>query len=102
MNREISENWFHRHFVPEVRAFPKERGLLQKALLLIDSASSDPRNSILTSNNGLSIRFLPPSITAVMQSMDQGEMASMKRCYEADLLRTLADEDISITALWKK
>jgi hypothetical protein len=33
--------------------------------------------------------------------MDQGVFASMKRGYQADL-RALADEDISIIALWKR
>jgi hypothetical protein len=34
--------------------------------------------------------------------MDQGMIASMKRCYQANLLRTIADENDSITASWKK
>jgi hypothetical protein len=33
--------------------------------------------------------------------MDQGVTASMKRHYQADLLKTLAKED-SIIALWKR
>jgi hypothetical protein len=34
--------------------------------------------------------------------MDQGVIASMKRHYWTNLLRTLADEDHSIIALWEK
>lgn len=29
------ENWFHKHFDPEVQAILKERGLPQKAVLLL-------------------------------------------------------------------
>jgi hypothetical protein len=43
MDREIFENWFHKHFVPEVWAFLKERGLPQNAVLLLDNAPSRPR-----------------------------------------------------------
>jgi hypothetical protein len=32
--------------------------------------------------------------------MDQGVIASMKQCYWANLLRTLANEDDSIIILW--
>jgi hypothetical protein len=60
MDREIFENWFHKHFVPEVQAFLKERELLQKAVLLLDNAPSHPREGILTSNDDLIIvKFLP-------------------------------------------
>jgi hypothetical protein len=38
MDRKISQNWFHVQFVPEVQAFLKERGLPQKAVLLLDNA----------------------------------------------------------------
>jgi hypothetical protein len=34
--------------------------------------------------------------------MDQGVIASMKQRYEADLLRTVTDENSNIIALWKK
>jgi hypothetical protein len=45
MDREIFENWFHKYFVPEGWAFLKERGLPQKAVFLLDSASSPSRES---------------------------------------------------------
>jgi hypothetical protein len=82
MDREIFENWFHKHFVPEVWAFLKERGLPQKAVLLLYNAPSHPRESILTSDNGLKVVVfappLPPNVTAIIQPMDQGVVASMK------------------------
>jgi hypothetical protein len=34
--------------------------------------------------------------------MDQGVIATMKQHYQADLLRTLANEDDNMTASWKK
>jgi hypothetical protein len=77
-DREIFENWFHKHFVPEVQAFMKERGLPQKGVLLLDNAPLHPRESIPTSNDGLIVKFLPPNATAVIQPMDQGVIISVK------------------------
>jgi hypothetical protein len=57
------ENCFNKHFVPEVWAFLKERGLPQKAVSLLDNAPSHQRHSVLTSNDGLIVvKFLPPSV----------------------------------------
>jgi hypothetical protein len=38
IDSKISENCFHKHFVPEVQTFLKERGLPQKAVLFLDNA----------------------------------------------------------------
>jgi hypothetical protein len=55
MDREISENWFCKRFVPEVQAFLTYRGLPQNAVLLIDKAPSHPTKSVLTSDNSLTV-----------------------------------------------
>jgi hypothetical protein len=73
MDMEISENWFHKHFVPQVWAFLKERRFLQKVVLLPDNSPSHPRKSMLTSDNGLIIvKLLSSSVTALIQPLDQG------------------------------
>jgi hypothetical protein len=103
MERGTFENWFHKQFVPEVWAFLKQRGLRKKAVLLLDNAPSHPRKSVLTSDDSLIVvKFLPTNVIAIIQPMDQGANASMKQCYRADLLRTLADEDENVIELWKK
>jgi hypothetical protein len=82
MDREVFENWFHKHFLPEVRAFLKERRLPQKAVLLIDNAPSHPKESVLTSDDGIIlVKFLPPAppnATAIIQPMDQEATVFMK------------------------
>jgi hypothetical protein len=72
MDREIFESLFHKHFVLEVWAFLKDSGLPEKAVLLLDNAPSHPRQSVVTSDDGLIIKFLPP--------MDEGVIAPMKCC----------------------
>jgi hypothetical protein len=65
MDRKILKNWFHKHFVPEVQAFLKERGFPQKAVLLLDNAPSRLTESVLTSNDGLIV------VKFLIQPMDQ-------------------------------
>jgi hypothetical protein len=58
------ENWYQKHFVPEVWAFLIQNGLPQKALLLLKNASSHLRENIPISANGLIIaKFLPLNVT---------------------------------------
>lgn len=66
MDKEIFENWFNKHFVLEVWASLKERGLPQKEALLLDKSPSHTRERILTSDSGLIGKFLPSIDTTVI------------------------------------
>jgi hypothetical protein len=57
INGEIFDNWLHKHFVPEVQAFLKDRGLPQKVMLLLQSVPSLIKESVVTSNNGLIVEL---------------------------------------------
>ena len=62
----IFSEWFHKHFVPAVTKYVKERGLTIKALLLLDNAPSHPDLSSLVSQDGnIKALFLPPNTTAL-------------------------------------
>jgi hypothetical protein len=81
----------------------KGRELPQKAVLLLDSAPSNPTESILTSDDGLIVvKFLLPSVTAIIQPMDQRVIASVKQRYWSNLLRTPVNENDNIITLWKR
>jgi hypothetical protein len=79
--------------------FP-ERGLPQKAVVLLDNAPSHPRESVLTSDDG-HYKVFAHNVTAIIQPMVQGVIASME-CYQAGLLRSLANENDTIIPSWKK
>jgi hypothetical protein len=54
----------------KVWVFLKEKGLPQKAVLLLDNAPSHPSENILTSDNSLIVvKLLPPNVTAIIQLM---------------------------------
>jgi hypothetical protein len=79
MHREIHENWFQKHFIPEVWAFlwETEKELPQQAVLLPDNNPTDPKVSILASNNGLTTaKLLLPNVIAITKPRDQGMMLS--------------------------
>jgi hypothetical protein len=55
IDEEIFQNWFHKHFVPEVKAEA------QKAILLLYNAPSHERERVQTSDNGLIVvKFMLP------------------------------------------
>jgi hypothetical protein len=65
-DRKTSENLFNKHCVREAHAFLTEKGLAQKAVMLLDNAPSHPRESVLTSDDGLiTVKFLSPMSQAI-------------------------------------
>lgn len=80
MDQQIFKEWFEKNFIPQVREHLKSQNIPQKAVLLIDNAPSHPGESVFKSENGnFFIKFLPPNVTALIQPMDQGVIASMKK-----------------------
>ena len=90
MDTEIFSWWFHKQFVPFVRAKLSDMGLEEKAILFLDNCSAHPEAKDLISNDGkITARFFRPNVTALIQPMDQGVLESMKRVYRKNLLRDL-------------
>lgn len=88
MSGDLFISWFHEEFVPKVKAFLKENGLSQKALLLLDNAPSHPPLKTLKSK-GIEVRFLAPRTTSLIQPMDQGIIITWKRFYRKSLLQEI-------------
>lgn len=105
MDAQLFETWFFQQFVPLVKKFLKESDLPQKAILLVDNAPSHPSIHSLESQ-GITVKFLPPNTTSVIQPMDQGIIVSFKRHYRKNLLQEIllnSDEnDVNLTNCLKK
>jgi hypothetical protein len=82
--------------------FPERERITIKRVLLLDNTPYHPRECTDFWWWPHCCKVFAFNITALIQLMDQGVITSMKWCYQADLLGTFADEDDSITALWKK
>lgn len=87
MTRDLFQSWFHQHFVPSVRKFSAEQGIPPKAILLLDNCSAHHLNDELKSDDGLiTVYFLPPNVTAMIQPMDQNVIQNCKMRYREKLL----------------
>lgn len=102
MNQQIFQEWFEKIFVPQVRKHLDSKNLPMKAVLLIDNAPSHPNTSVLKSSDGqIFAHFLPPNVTALIQPMDQGVIATMKRTYRTKLLLSKIEEGCDFKEFWK-
>ena len=94
MDYEIFTDWFHQHFLPDVKKHLQDQGLPVKTLLLLDNAPAHPEAGSQESDDGcIKAMFLPPSTTALIQPMDQGVLEALKRRYRRRLLYNLLLED---------
>lgn len=82
------EKWFHEVFAPEVEAHMLAINQSFKILLLLDNAPGHPQN---LEHPNITVLFLPPNTTALLQPQDQGIIASMKRAYLRYSLETVLD-----------
>ncbi|XP_027696752.1 jerky protein homolog-like [Vombatus ursinus] len=93
MDCTIFKEWFDKKFVPQVREHLLSKGLPERAVLLLDYAPSKPSEGLLKSEDGnIFVKYLPPNVAALIQPMDQGVIACMKRHYRTGLLRKHVQE----------
>ena len=61
-----------------------------QTLLLLDNCSVHPDEKSLVSEDDLiTAKFLPPNVTSLIKPMDQGVLESLKRRYRKSLLRDI-------------
>lgn len=103
MDQTIFSDWFHKHFVPKVRAHLAEKQLPQKALLLMDNAPTHPTNELKSDDGQITCLFLPANTTPLLQPMDQGIIENLKRRYRKAFIETLlsSDDAMSVKEFWK-
>jgi hypothetical protein len=103
MTSSLFKDWFHNCFDKNEQRFQRSKNLPQKALLLVDNASSHGSEEKLVSNDGnVMTMFLPPNCTALIQPMDQNIIRLTKLFYRKSLLiRILTNEDDIASGLKK-
>ena len=68
----------------------KEKQLRLKFLLVMDIASAHPQNvddDLLGGLDFINVKFLPPNMTPLLQSMDQQIISNFKQLYTRALLQ---------------
>ena len=72
-------------FVEWLKALDKKmRNQRRRILLFLDNALSHPMGVTLTN---VTVKFLPPNVTSVLQPLDQGVISNLKRLFKQRLLR---------------
>ena len=90
MTQILMNEWFENHFVPESRRHLTEVGFPPdaKIVLILDNCTAHLSPEILTKDN-VSVVFLPPNVTSILQPMDQGILRSLKCAYKTQFLREM-------------
>ncbi|XP_070614248.1 tigger transposable element-derived protein 1-like [Erythrolamprus reginae] len=104
ITKNLTRDWFHQCFLPEVKEYLKEKGLEFKVLLLMDNAGGHATD---IGYRGVKITFLPPNTTSLIQPMDQGVIRAFKALYTRNSLQALVeamdvDDNFSLKAYWRE
>uniref|UniRef100_A0A5S6QFT0 DDE-1 domain-containing protein n=1 Tax=Trichuris muris TaxID=70415 RepID=A0A5S6QFT0_TRIMR len=79
MNVQLFKDWFIKIFITEVKKYQALIGKTGKVLLLIDNAPAHPSAAYLNMvDEHVTMKFLPPNVTALIQPMDQGVIGTWK------------------------
>ena len=82
MNSELFYEWYRNDFIPEMKQFRKDTKKSGKVILLRDNAPSHTDVELLNAiDEDFEVKYLPPSVTALIQPVDQGVIEKMKRMY---------------------
>nr|XP_022910254.1 tigger transposable element-derived protein 1-like [Onthophagus taurus] len=102
VTREIFNEWFVKHFIPEVRRYMSDKSLEFKVLLIIDNAPGHPH----IEHPNVEFCFLPPNTTSLIQPLDQGIIATFKTYYVKQTFRYILDKltnnkNVTVIDAWK-
>ena len=103
MTAVLFQDWYQKTFVPAVRRHLRERGLKEEALLLLDNCRAYPPAEKLRSADGrITVMYLPPNTTSIIQPLDQGVISSFKRHYRKELVKEIVLSEFDVTPFLKQ
>nr|XP_045597493.1 tigger transposable element-derived protein 1-like [Procambarus clarkii] len=101
--------WVNDVFGPTVRNYLVDKQLPLKALLVLDNAPAHPRqlqDDLFPENQFITIKFLPPNTTPLLQPMDQQVIANFKKLYMKALLErcvhVIDTTELTLRQFWKE
>ncbi|XP_026470953.1 tigger transposable element-derived protein 1-like [Ctenocephalides felis] len=99
-------DWFRTCFVSEVKTYLKKQNLYFKALLVLEDEPAHSRKLEIM-HPSIKVTFLPPSITAVLEPMNQGiiqvfKLYYMRRTFKILLNNMEYNPDLDLMESWRK
>lgn len=90
MTQLLMNDWFENHFIPEARRHLSSIGfpVTAKIVLILDNCTAHLSPELLSKDN-VSVLFLPPNCTSLIQPMDMGIIRSLKCHYKSNFLREM-------------
>ncbi|GFX35357.1 tigger transposable element-derived protein 1-like protein [Trichonephila clavipes] len=88
--QDLFKEWLFKVYAPSIKDYLDTNDLPLKALLLLDNAPGQPKDrkdNLLTDFPWLTVHFLPPNTTSLIQPMDQEIIAAFKKSYTRALYR---------------
>lgn len=103
MTSSLFNDWFKNIFCKQVKKFMREQNLAFKILLILDNAPSHP---VSLTCKGVTVVFLPPNTTSLIQPLDQGIISTFKSYYVKHALKHIialveGDESMNGIKAWK-
>ncbi|XP_028658934.2 tigger transposable element-derived protein 1-like [Erpetoichthys calabaricus] len=108
VTREYFSEWFNVVFGPSVKSYLEEKNLPLKALLIMDNAPAHPsslQDYVLPELDFITVKFLPPNTTPLIQAMDQQAISNFKKLYTKALFQrcfeVISDTELTLREFWK-
>ncbi|XP_060125417.1 tigger transposable element-derived protein 1 isoform X1 [Zootoca vivipara] len=108
VTRQFFIEWVHKVFGPSVKKYLQDKNLPMKCLLVMDNAPAHPpglAEELMEEFNFISVKFLPPNATPLIQPMDQQVISNFKKLYTKALFQkcfeVTSDTDLTLREFWK-
>lgn len=108
VTRQFFLEWITKVFAPCVRNYLNENNLPMKCLLLMDSAPAHPADmaaELPEEFHFITVKFLPPNTTPLIQPMDQQIISNFKKLYTRALFQrcfeVTSDTQLTLRDFWR-
>ncbi|XP_059558184.1 tigger transposable element-derived protein 1-like isoform X1 [Myotis daubentonii] len=109
VTRQFFIEWIHEVFAPSVKKYLWEKQLPLRALLVMDKAPAHPPGleaELMEEHSFITVRFLPPNITPLIQPMDQQVISNFKKLYTKALFQrcfeVTSETNLTLREFWKE
>ncbi|XP_061899525.1 tigger transposable element-derived protein 1-like [Entelurus aequoreus] len=108
VTRQFFTEWFQEVFAPSVEEYLTEKNLPLKVLLVLDAALTQPTGlgrDWSSEHDSITVKFLPPNTTPLLQPMDQQVISNFKKLYTKALFQrcfeVTMETNLTLREFWK-